>query len=171
MSKQINEYKYFDTPDGQDTIKKLWVATKSMAVVSLTVATADVLLYSHPKGYLSTLGRYAYICFPLLGMSTAFVMLKNSAANVRGKDDKLNWVIGALAAGGIFGAWRKSVTAGFTACSTLSGIAMLKKHALQNNWTLLDYETKIQEGGIRSVRHDFTLTAHRPGNWIREPTK
>lgn len=165
MSKSFKEYRYFDTPDGEDTIKKLWVASKLAGVTSLGIATGDVLLYSHPKGYLPILGRYAYVCLPIMGMTTAFVIIKNMATSVRGKDDKFNWVLGACTAGGILGAWQKSTRAGFTACMVFSAAAMVKKHALQNGWTLFDHDLKQQQGGIRSVRHDFTLTKHRPGNW------
>ncbi|KAF5308194.1 hypothetical protein FQR65_LT06374 [Abscondita terminalis] len=129
--------------------------------------TADVLLHSHPKGYVAALGRYGYFCIPMLGMSSAFVIFTDLATNLRGKNDKLNWVIGACAAGLIFGAWRRSKPAGFFGSLAFSGAAMLKKDSLENNYPLFDVPRHYKYGGIRTTR-DWTLTAHRPGNWTKE---
>ncbi|KAK4885106.1 hypothetical protein RN001_001377 [Aquatica leii] len=158
---------YFDYQDGDKTEKKLWIATKHVGLAALFASTADVLLYSHPKGYAAALGRYGYFCVPLLGMSSAFVLFTDLATNIRNKNDKLNWVIGACAAGVIFGAWRRSGAATFFGSALFSGMALIKKDALQNDYVLLDLPTRLKHGGIRTSR-DYTLTAHRPGNWVKE---
>ncbi|CAH1958225.1 unnamed protein product [Acanthoscelides obtectus] len=77
------------------------------------IGTADVLLYSHPKGYLETLGRYGYMSFPIIGATTAFVCTTNAAASIRGKDDLLNWFLGGFAAGAMMGVWRRRVMTGW----------------------------------------------------------
>lgn len=166
MSTELKEYKYFDTPDGQDIFKKLWIVLKPASMVALAVSTLDVMLYSHPKGYLPTLGRFVYISTPILSMSTAFVATTNLSASIRGKDDKLNWVAGACAAGSVVGIWRKNTPVGFVACLAFSILAIVKKDVMQNGWELMPKDGPRSHGGVRMVRHDWTLTKERPRNWI-----
>ncbi|XP_018327163.1 NADH dehydrogenase [ubiquinone] 1 alpha subcomplex subunit 11 [Agrilus planipennis] len=158
MSKHVLPYKYFDTPVGEDTLKKLWCITKIAAPVALGVATVDVMLYSSPSGYLPTLGRYAYICGPILGMTTAFVLTKNYSASIRQKDDKINWFLGALPAGGILGAWSKSTTVGFGACAFLGLVAVLAKQAIDEDWVIYPKNVMRNKGGLWANNVDWTLT-------------
>lgn len=99
MAKETKRYEYFDTPDGQDVDKKLLCVMKPATLTALGLGTFDVLAWSHPKSYLSTLGRYAYVGFPVIGASATFVMVTNSAASLRKKDDLWNWFIGGFASG------------------------------------------------------------------------
>lgn len=43
------KYKYYDSPEGQDLIKKLFVTGKYATVAGLGWSSIDVLLYSKPK--------------------------------------------------------------------------------------------------------------------------
>ncbi|KAB0795677.1 hypothetical protein PPYR_09738 [Photinus pyralis] len=156
---------YFDYPDGTEIGKKLWITIKNAGLVSACVATIDVLLYSHPKGYAATLGRIASVCAPIIGISTTFVVFTNSAANFRKKDDHINWMIGGCAAGIVCGAWKRSGMVGFCTSLLFATAGYVKKDALMNNFALFERESKIQNGGIWSPHRDWTLTAHRPGNW------
>lgn len=165
MSTEIKPYKYFDTPDGEDLLQKLLVVLKPTALAALGFSTIDVMLYSHPKGYLQTIGRYAYISVPLISMASAFVVTTNMCANIRKKDDKINWVIGACAAGAIFGVWRRSPQMGFAACAAFSGVALIKKEAVQQGYVLFPEPKNRLHGGAKAVRHDWTLTRERPRNW------
>lgn len=165
MSQEIKPYKYFDTPDGQDILSKLLVVLKPTTMGALGISTVDVMLYSHPKGYWQTLGRYAYMSLPIIGMASAFVLTTNMVANLREKDDKVNWVAGAWAAGSIFGIWRRSPQFGFLACGVFSFVAIVKKHGVQNGWVFFDPPKTVRHGGVKSVRQDWTLTAERPRNW------
>lgn len=159
MSKEtkVKRNNYFDSPDGNDLLDKLWYVLKPTALSGLFISTADVMLYSRPVGYMATLGRYAYITIPLLGMSTAFVLTTNTLANIREKDDKINWALGACAAGMVFGKWRNSTVAGSFACVAFSAAAVLKKHAIQNNWELIPRNKPLAHGGLWAVKHDYSL--------------
>ena len=101
-----------------------------------------------------------------MGMSAAFVLVSNSAASIRKKDDSWNWVIGASAAGMICGAWRKSAMIGFCSAVAFSMMAVAKKQAILHNFTMFLVDKEHRNGGSRSVRQDWTITAHRPGNWV-----
>ncbi|GJQ66644.1 hypothetical protein Trydic_g4613 [Trypoxylus dichotomus] len=161
-------YNYFDTPEGEDIFKKLWVVIKPTALTGIAISTVNVLCFPKKRTYLELLGRYAYFTLPLVGIVSAFIITTNLAVNYRHKDDKLNWTLGALAAGGIVGAWRRSVQAGSTACIAFTLAANVKKHCLQNNWTLIPLENKnAGMGALHGPRYDWTLTQERPRNWTR----
>lgn len=158
-----NPYSYFDTPDGQDVDKKLKCFMKPTLQYTLGIALGDIVLYSKPKGYLSTVGRVAYISSPILAAGGTFVLATNTAAAIRKKDDKLNWFMGGFASGTIFGAWRRSGMLGFNLGMALGLIAFLKKMAVENNYTIFpELKVKFHEVHVQ----DWTLTKDRPRNWV-----
>lgn len=161
-------YKYYDSPEGHDAFKKLLVTLKYAGVVGVGAATMDVLTLSKPKGYGSTLGRYAYYTFPLMGMAAAFTTTTYIATNYRQKDDKLNYVLGSLAAGGVFGAWRKSGVAAMWGCVILSAAAIVKKDSVQNGWTFFSEPKMRAYNTVNSFKTDYSLIKHKPGNWTTE---
>jgi hypothetical protein len=77
---------------GHDVLQKFGVIFKPVALTAFAVSTTDVMLYSHPKGYLQTLARYVHFGWPIFGAAAAFVLGHNLAGSIRNKDDKLNWV-------------------------------------------------------------------------------
>lgn len=157
--------KYSDIPDGEQLPKKLWIVLKKTSVFAVALSTVDVLLHSHPKGYVPTLYRYFYISIPILATSSSFVVVSNLAANRRGKDDELNWIGGACVAGVIFGLWRKSGGACAAACAAFSVAAFVKKNALLNNIHLIPVDVPKCHGSVGMVRHDWTLSRSPPANW------
>ncbi|XP_060805538.1 NADH dehydrogenase [ubiquinone] 1 alpha subcomplex subunit 11 [Amyelois transitella] len=149
-------YKYYDTPEGSDIFKKTFVTSKYAALSGIAYASFDVLMFSHPTGILNTLGRYAYIVGPMMGMATAFTVTANAAQNIRGKNDKINYFLGGVAAGSIFGAWQRSVTVGVPAAVVLGVAAVIKKTGVDEGWTFFPQITHATKT-IQSVRHDWTL--------------
>ncbi|KAG8237266.1 hypothetical protein J437_LFUL011296 [Ladona fulva] len=157
-------YNYYDTPDGEDCFKKLWLSTKYAATIGLAYSTADVLLYSHPKGYYQTVARYAYITGPLVGMAAAFTATTCVATSMRKKDDYLNYILGGCASGSILGAWRKSPHAGFVASILFSGAAVVLKSFVENKWNPFPKIERIY-GVVDHHKHDWTIIADRPKGW------
>jgi NADH dehydrogenase (ubiquinone) 1 alpha subcomplex subunit 11 len=80
--------KYYDSPEGQDAFGKMLVTNKYALAAGLGWSTIDVLMVSHPKGYMPTLSRYVYFTVPAMGMASAFTLGTYFATKLRGKDDK-----------------------------------------------------------------------------------
>ncbi|XP_068620483.1 NADH dehydrogenase [ubiquinone] 1 alpha subcomplex subunit 11 [Battus philenor] len=150
-------YKYYDSPEGQDVYKKVFVTGKYATLTGLAAATYDVLMYSHPKGIVNTTGRYMFYLGPLVGMATAFTVTTNVAQNFRNKNDGVNYFLGGVAAGSIFGAWMRSLTVAVPACIGLGAVALIKKAAVDNGWILIPQMPPSATKTIQSVRHDWTL--------------
>lgn len=157
----ILNYKYYDTPEGQDIFRKTFVTSKYAAISGLAFATFDVLMFSHPKGFVNTVGRYGYLVGPLVGMAAAFTVTTNAAQNYRGKNDKLNYFLGGSAAGAICGAWLRSATLGVPAALFFGAIAVIKKTGVDEGWTFIP-DTTLASKSIRSVRHDWTVAKDIP---------
>lgn len=170
MSQETKPYDYFSKPDGEDVVGKLLFITKPTLFGALGIATCDVLLHSYPKGYLQILGRYLYVAGPLAAVSATQVIMTNISGSIRKKDDVWNWAVGGYSAGGIFGAWRKSIGKGLLVGTALAFIGMGIKYSVECNYTLFpDFETKY--GGPLPMKHDYTLTKERPKNYIAGPQK
>lgn len=103
----------------------------SSSFTGMGVAVTDILLYSHPKGYLQTAGRFVRYMGPFTAMAATFAGTVCIATTVRGKDDRLNYVLGALSSASIYGAARKSVHAGLGAALGLTIIAYIKKWKIE----------------------------------------
>lgn len=84
----IFKSKYYDHPDGEDAIGKAVVTNKYALGTALGWASIDVLMISHPKGYLPTISRYLYFTGPAMGMATAFTIGTFMSTRMRGKNDK-----------------------------------------------------------------------------------
>ncbi|XP_030037310.2 NADH dehydrogenase [ubiquinone] 1 alpha subcomplex subunit 11 [Manduca sexta] len=156
MSKLLN-YKYYDTPEGHDIYKKTFVTSKYAFLTGLAAGSADVLMYSRPKGFVNTAGRMFYIIGPLVGMATAFTVTTNVAQNYRGKNDKLNYFMGGAAAGCVFSAWMKTGAVALPAALVLGTAAVVKKMAIDSGtefFPTVAHATKT----IKSVKHDWTIT-------------
>lgn len=80
--------KYYDHPDGEDAVGKVFVANKYALAAGLGWSTLDVLMVSHPKGYLPTIARYIHFTGPFMGMATAFTLGTFLSTRLRQEDDK-----------------------------------------------------------------------------------
>lgn len=149
-------YKYYDTPEGHDIYKKVFVTSKYAGLSGMALATMDVLMYSHPKGIFNTAYRYAYFVGPMVGMAAAFTVTANTAQNIRGKNDNLNYFLGGAVSGAVFSVWQRSGVIAVPAAIVLGVAAMIKKTAVDNNWTLLPPITTAHKS-IKSGKHDWTF--------------
>ncbi|KAJ8879922.1 hypothetical protein PR048_020543 [Dryococelus australis] len=153
-------YEYYNSPEGEDCGQKLFYTTKLAGLAGLGISFVDCLLLSQPKGVVRTLGRVGYFTFPFVGMATAFTTTTCLATNLRHKDDKINYALGAIAAGSIFGTWQKSILGGFVVSIAFTAFAVAKKASIEDGWEFfpeIHYRQRL--------RHDFTLRKQRPGNW------
>lgn len=156
-------FKYFDTPDGHDTFKKLECLMKPILPSAIGIGLFDIILVSKPKGYLPTIGRLMYVSSPFLAAGATFVFVTNGVASVRNKDDKLNWFLGGFATGTVFGAWRRNAMMGFNLGMAFGFIAFLRKLAAQNNFILFP-RMKLRYHDV--TIQDWTITKERPGKWV-----
>ena len=128
------KHNYYDAPEGQDLAGKM-IATNRFALTGTTAyAVADILMLSKPKGYLPTIARFCYFALPAIGMATAFTMTTFFATNLREKNDKLNYALGGIAAGGVCGAWRRNVGKGLAMSGIFAVAAIIKKMSIDEGW-------------------------------------
>lgn len=113
--RQISERQYYDKPDGQDLVGKLMYTNKWAAAVGAAAATTDVLMVSHTKGYLNTLGRYIFFIGPTCGIASAFTFGTYISTRLREKDDTYNYFVGSFGAAGVLGAWTRNAKLGLFA--------------------------------------------------------
>lgn len=165
---ESKRYHYFDTPEGQDVHRKLWVVLKPATLTGVALSTIDVLCFPVYKTYGQILGRYAYYTFPIMGIAGAFVITSNLARNYRNKDDMYNWGAGALASAGLFGAWRRSIRFGCAAALAFTALAMGKKYVLMQGWEFFpERNNQPVFNSLYAPRYDYSLTKERPRNWTR----
>ncbi|KAF4520632.1 hypothetical protein B566_EDAN007499 [Ephemera danica] len=150
-------YSYYDSPEGQDCFPKLIYITKYSALAGLGVSTMDVLMFSHPQGYFNTISRFAHFTVPFVGMAAAFAATTCMATSLRHKDDKLNYFLGGVASGAVFGAWRRSGYAGFLACTALGVAGAIKKMSIEEGWTFQSQNSHSQTSSALGPRFDWTL--------------
>ncbi|XP_061720771.1 uncharacterized protein LOC133527670 [Cydia pomonella] len=149
-------YKYYDSPEGQDIFKKVFVTSKYATMSGLGLGVFDVLMFSHPKGLVGTVGRLAYYVGPAVGMAAAFTVTANVAQNFRGKNDKINYFLGGVMAGSVFGAWQRSITIGVPAAVVLGVAAVIKKTGVEEGWTFFPDNRTAHQNAI-SAKNDFTM--------------
>ncbi|XP_021195467.2 NADH dehydrogenase [ubiquinone] 1 alpha subcomplex subunit 11 [Helicoverpa armigera] len=153
---QLLKYKYYDTPEGQDIFMKTFAASKYAALSGVTLGTLDILMYSHPKGFASTVGRMAWFVGPLVGMAAGFTVTTNAVQNIRGKNDKLNYFIGGAVAGSIFSAWQKAPILAVPAAVILGVAGIVKKTSVEEGWIFFPDIIQAPKS-IISGKRDFTM--------------
>lgn len=164
IEKSLLKAEYYDKPEGEDFAGKLVATNKLAATVGTGLAITDVLLYSHPKGYLATLGRFAYFIGPCCGIASAFTFGTFLSTRLRGKDDCYNYYVGSTGAAGVMGAWAKNFKLGLFCIGAFGIMAWVKKLSIEEGWEFLPNNPKGW-GNFRSMQHDFTLTSERQKGW------
>lgn len=119
------------------------------------VAATDVLLISHPKGYVQTAGRFVYYMGPMTAMAAAFAATTCIATSIRGKDDRLNYVIGAASSAAVYGAWKNSISSGLNAAVLFGIAAFLKKTSVDEGWAIFPQITQ-QRNTFNALQYDFS---------------
>ncbi|KAF9799782.1 hypothetical protein SFRURICE_005075 [Spodoptera frugiperda] len=80
---QLFKYEYYDTPEGQDIFMKTFALSKYAALAGTALASMDVLMFSHPKGFVGTAGsawlRSGIIAVPAAVILGAAAVVKKTA--------------------------------------------------------------------------------------------
>ncbi|XP_055609703.1 uncharacterized protein LOC129756732 [Uranotaenia lowii] len=158
---------YYDQPEGSDLFGKMVATNKYALAAGLGWSSIEVLMISKPKGVIPSLGRYVYFTGPFMGMASAFTVGTYAANKLRGKDDSWNYVLGGYMAGGVYGAWRRSVVAGMVMGLFFSIAGAVKKHSIQEGWEFFPAITNHQVSTLNPNRYDFTLTQERERGWTK----
>ncbi|XP_071454704.1 NADH dehydrogenase [ubiquinone] 1 alpha subcomplex subunit 11 [Hetaerina americana] len=158
-------YQYYDTPDGEDCFKKLWISTKYASMIGLAASTGDVLLLSHPKGYFQTAARYVVITAPLVGMAATFTLSTCALTSIRKRDDHLNYFLGGCATGSVYGAVRKCGVTGFVSSLIFGVGAVVLKSFVVNDWPFFRMKYARAYGGVDHYLNDWTLLKPYPRRW------
>lgn len=166
---RIPGYQYYDTPDGEDCLKKVIYMNKLGVLFGGFYSTLDVISFSKPVGVGNIALRYATITLPLMAIGSTFAAVTCLSTNIRKKDDFWNYFWGGVAAGGVTGAVTKSGPLGTLCALTFGCAGMTKKYAIQEGWTLLPPHTKKHENEtscIWTVNFDLSLTPDNlPKGW------
>ncbi|KAG5679002.1 hypothetical protein PVAND_008611 [Polypedilum vanderplanki] len=170
----ILKQQYYQKPDGQDFTGKMIATNKYMFAFAAPMAVVDVLMYSHPKGILSTIGCFAKWVGPAAGMATFFTAGTYFSTVIRGKDDKLNYAIGGVSAAAVFGKAIRNPAIGFQAAVAFAVAGMLKKISIEEGWTWFptaeEVERKHVYGTLKTAKYDFTIMKDTPEKgWTTNP--
>lgn len=80
---------YYAKPAGEDYVGKMFATNRLTMSAALGSSIVDILMVSHPKGYLQTASRFMYWMGPAMGMASAFTTGTFLSTKLRGgKDDK-----------------------------------------------------------------------------------
>ncbi|XP_041984549.1 NADH dehydrogenase [ubiquinone] 1 alpha subcomplex subunit 11-like [Aricia agestis] len=149
-------YRYYDTPDGCDMWKKVFVTSRYGLLVGAVLSTKDVLMFSHATTWPAIARRYAFHTTPYVAMGATFAIVANSVQNWRQKDDGLNYFLGGLACGPILAAYVGSVHGMVVGGLALGVAGLVKKYAVQNDYHFFP-DIQSHMGTVTSWRHDWTL--------------
>jgi len=176
---KIEPYRYWDTPDYEDTHKKVYIAAKWGFYTALGFSVADIFAVNRNPSYMKSIGRL----FGNLGrIGGTFVLgsaITHTVANFRHKDDELNWMIGCGSTGLIWGFKTHNPAIGTGTAVFGALIGWMIKRAEKEHWVIfprrdLD-DIMVQNGALGGQRYgDWRIQAlrpksyHDPGDHCRE---
>lgn len=120
-------YRYYDTPDGEDCLKKLIAINKIALFFGVSASTLDVVMYSKPTNFTSFAARYARITFPIMAVASTFSVTSCLLTSYRGDKDTHNYFCGGFAAGCVAGAIARNGILGTTAAVVFGFVAYVRK--------------------------------------------
>ncbi|XP_046745193.1 uncharacterized protein LOC124410679 [Diprion similis] len=162
-------YQYYDTPDGQDIWKKLWVTGKWGLGIGGFLSLVDTRMYSNPKTILEGLNRAAYITIPIVSAFTTYAAITYTATSLRNKDDPINSLIGGMAAGSLLGYMYKGPIYIWPLAVLTGAFCMVKKDAHDKGYDFGDISQLQRIYGIHtSPHHDSSLFPIGEKGWTTE---
>ncbi|XP_076162558.1 uncharacterized protein LOC143144229 [Ptiloglossa arizonensis] len=103
----LKNYKYTAKPEGQDPVGKIGSCLKFTVPFSIMVSGHDIFIQSQCTTLSSACKRLLFWTIPINGMGFIFPTVTLISTRIRGKNDPLNHVMGALAATQIIRSWLK----------------------------------------------------------------
>ncbi|XP_063710122.1 NADH dehydrogenase [ubiquinone] 1 alpha subcomplex subunit 11 [Culicoides brevitarsis] len=158
---------YYDKPDGEDLMGKMIATNRYAVVVGYCYSTIDCLLFSHTKGYMQTIGRFAKFTLPLMGIASTFTVLTFASNRLREKDDTFNYMVGATAAGAVAGAAMKNTQVGFACIIAFCAAGWAKRLSLEEGWLFFPPKEHKIYGDWRVADRDWSLREEGERGWTR----
>uniref|UniRef100_A0A1B6H0T4 NADH dehydrogenase [ubiquinone] 1 alpha subcomplex subunit 11 n=1 Tax=Cuerna arida TaxID=1464854 RepID=A0A1B6H0T4_9HEMI len=163
---RIPGYHYYDTPEGEDCLKKVIFMNKMGLFFGISAATIDVIAYTKPVGFANIASRYVMISWPIMAVGSTFAAVTCLSTSLRGKDDTYNYSLGGFAAGCVAGAAMRSGTFGTSAAVLFAAMAYTKKHCEEIGQPLFGTQQKSYDfGGFWSNRWDWSLIGEGEKGW------
>ncbi|XP_043279939.1 uncharacterized protein ND-B14.7 [Venturia canescens] len=142
----LNKPRYYDTPEGQAPFEKIVACAKKAIVAGVFIGGLDCVWHTDAKNFGEVVNCMSYWVVPMVGMASTWASVTYISTKVRGKDDWVNYVVGAAACAPIIHAWKK--THSYTIWGTT--IAMIAARAAKdkadNGWEIAP-----------EVRHNYGL--------------
>jgi hypothetical protein len=160
----------FKGRDDEKVLFKTLLMSKYTGAGAAFFSIADIMLLAQSQTITAALQRILTWSVPMVGGGIAYTTTVCIASSLRGKkEDTWNHFFGGAMSGAVIGAARKSVIAG-----SLAGLffglygAVHKDCVLQGVELWPDLSTKhTMWGWSLSHKQDMTVTAKRPGYWVR----
>ncbi|OXU18890.1 hypothetical protein TSAR_016865 [Trichomalopsis sarcophagae] len=128
----MEKFNYYDKPEGEDPIGKIMGLAKYGILTGGFLTIYDACMYSQCANAAQFFNTAGYWMLPITGMCVTFSAVTYTATNLRKKDDKINYVLGALASGAVMHAWLKQPLYSGWGTFFLVGYALAKKDYKQN---------------------------------------
>ncbi|XP_014680819.1 PREDICTED: NADH dehydrogenase [ubiquinone] 1 alpha subcomplex subunit 11-like [Priapulus caudatus] len=171
-------YKYYDTPDGQDCFKKMGYTTKWATFAGFSWSIYDVYLWSHPKGLVPTVARFAHFMLPAAAIGATFSAVTCLSHTYRKKNDAWNYILGGATSGSIIGAKLGRMGPGVAGVLVLGIGGMLFWAKKYEDWPgfMNGRITAVDNGHMRQAYRDWTidgkfkkaLEGREDGVWVAE---
>ncbi|KAG8042032.1 hypothetical protein G9C98_000023 [Cotesia typhae] len=154
---------YYDKPEGTDPVGKLWGINKYAIASGIFFGLGDSLIYTQTKNVLETINCFGYYIVPFVGLASAFACGTYISTDLRKKDDRWNYVVGALSCMPVLYSWKKTASFTFWGTGLLLFAALVKKDSIVNEYSFLNVTTHYKYG---NYKYDMSLVSKE---WPRRP--
>lgn len=89
-------YNYYDHPEGEAPLVKMFACGKYGVAAGLTAGLTDCLAFSKVNTYKAVANCVAYWVVPFAAMGVSFAAATYVSHNLRQKDDKFNYAVGGI---------------------------------------------------------------------------
>lgn len=162
-------WNYYASPEGKDLTTKLMATNMIAFGLAANGCLLDYAVFTKPKTVAHTLGRVCIVSAPVFATATFFTTATFLSTNLRGKDDYINYFVGGLSCGTIWGSVFKCGWKGTWIGMLFGAVAVGKKLCVDNKIEIFPMPKRREIGTI--YRNDYTLTRDYPRNWTSDPNE